>query len=105
MFGFVSHRVSVCISGLSGGAGFLGTIGARRMTFSKGLAKPRVRLRYFWLAIALVAVGPLSSQAKADEFGGPSFRKGMWHFVRTLDLVHQKSRQRLLEREMTRCVD
>ena len=75
------------------------------MTFSKGLAKPRVRLRYFWLAIALVAVGPLSSQAKADEFGGPSFRKGMWHFVRTLDLVHQKSRQRLLEREMTRCVD
>jgi hypothetical protein len=30
----------------------------------------------------------------------------MWHFVRTLDLtVHQKTKQRLLEREMTRCVD
>jgi hypothetical protein len=76
------------------------------MTFRNGLAKPRVRLRYFCLAIALFAVGPLSSQARAEEFEGPSFRKGIWHFVRTLDLVaHQKNKHRLLEREMTRCVD
>lgn len=76
------------------------------MTFCDGLAKPRVRLRYFCLAIALFAVGPLSSQAKAEGFEGPSFRKGMWHFVRTLDLiVHRKTKQRLQEREMTRCVD
>ncbi len=76
------------------------------MTFCDGLAKPRVRLRYFCLVIALFAVGPLSSQAKAEEFQGPSFRKGMWHFVRTLDLiVHRKTKHRLQEREMTRCVD
>jgi hypothetical protein len=78
------------------------------MTFCDGLAEPRVRLRYFCLAIALCAIGigPLSSQAKAEGFEGPSFRKGLWHFVRTLDLVaHRKSKYRLLEREMTRCVD
>jgi hypothetical protein len=77
------------------------------MTFCDGLAKPPARLRYFCLAIALFAAGPLSSQAKADDgFEGPSFRKGLWHFVRTLDLVvHRKTRQRLREREMTRCVD
>ncbi len=77
------------------------------MTFCDGLAKPRVRLRYFCLAIALLAAGPLTSQAKADDgFEGPSFRKGLWHFVRTLDLVlHRKTKQRLQEREMTRCVD
>ena len=89
------------------------------MTCCDGLAKPRLRLRYFYLAIALIAVGPLSSQAKAEGFDGPSssqakaegfdgpsFRKGMWHFVRTLELVaHRKIKYRLLEREMTRCVD
>jgi hypothetical protein len=76
------------------------------MTCHDGLAKPRVRLRYFCLAIAMIAVGPVSSQARADDFNGPSFRKGMWHFVRTLDLVVQrKTKHRLLEREMTRCVD
>jgi hypothetical protein len=76
------------------------------MTFCDGLAKPRVRLRFFWLAVALFAVGPLSSQAKAEGFDGPSFKKGLWHFVRTLELVaHRKTKYRLLEREMTRCVD
>src|SRR6266478_7384465 len=77
-----------------------------RMTFRNGLAKPRARLRYFCLAIALFAVGPFISQARADGFEGPSFRKGMWHFARTLDLVaHRKNKHRVLEREMTRCVD
>ena len=54
----------------------------------------------------LFAVGVPSSQANAETFEGPSFRKGMWHFVRTLDLVGpRKNKQRLLAREMTRCVD
>jgi hypothetical protein len=76
------------------------------MTFCDGLAKPRISLRYFCLAIALIAVGLFSSQAKAEGFDGPSFRKGMWHFVRTLELIaHRKTKYRLLEREMTRCVD
>jgi hypothetical protein len=76
------------------------------MTFCDGLPKPRARLRYFCVAIALFAVGPLSSQAKAEGFEGPSFKKGLWHFVRTLELVaHRKTKYRLLEREMTRCVD
>ena len=76
------------------------------MTYRDGLAKPRARLRYLCLAIALLAVGPLSSQAKAEGFDGPSFKKGLWHFVRTLELVaHRKTKYRLLEREMTRCVD
>ncbi len=76
------------------------------MTFCNGLAKPRARLRYFCLAIALFAVGPLISQARAEGFEGPSFRKGLWHFVRTLDLVaHRKNKHRVLEREATRCVD
>jgi hypothetical protein len=69
------------------------------------LAKSKNGFRCFCVATALIVVGS-SSQAKADEFHGPSFRKGMWHFVRTLDLVvHRKTKQRLLEREMTRCVD
>lgn len=49
---------------------------------------------------------PFSDQAKADGFEGPTFRKGLWHFVRTLDMVaHRKTKQRLLERELTACVD
>jgi hypothetical protein len=77
------------------------------MIVCDGLAKPRVRLRYFCLAIALFAVGALSSQARAEDgFNGPSFRKGLWHFVRTLDVIaHRKNKHRVLEREATRCVD
>jgi hypothetical protein len=48
-------------------------------------------------------------QAKADgSFGGPSFRKGLWRFVRTLDIVRNANKNvkyRLVDREMTRCVD
>ena len=56
----------------------------------------------FFLAAPL-----LSSQAQAEEsFVGPTFRKGLWRFVRTLEIVNpQNVRQKLLEREMTRCVD
>jgi hypothetical protein len=63
-------------------------------------------VRGFCVAIALVIVGFASSKARAEEFEGPSFRKGLWHFVRTLDLVaHRKTKQRLFERELTACVD
>ncbi len=67
----------------------------------------------FWcthlLVAAIAAVPLLSSPARAGEgFGGPSFRKGLWHFVRTLDVVRNGNnnvKYRLQEREMTRCVD
>lgn len=59
-------------------------------------------------AIALILAAPLlSTHVEAEEaFGGPTFRKGLWRFVRTLEIVkHQDVRQKLVEREMTRCVD
>jgi hypothetical protein len=76
------------------------------MTFcNRSVSSGRV-IGFFCILIALIAVGPVSSQAKADDFNGPSFRKGLWHFVRKLELVaHRKTRQTLEEREMTRCVD
>ena len=45
--------------------------------------------------------------AAAEEgFNGPTFRKGMWRFIRTLEIVSPSNgRHKLLEREMTRCVD
>jgi len=69
-------------------------------------ASRRSVFRCICAGLTFFAVGALSSQANAETFEGPSFRKGMWHFVRTLDLVvHRKNKQRLLAREMTRCVD
>jgi hypothetical protein len=69
------------------------------VTHSKGLCIS------LFLAIALVFVAP-AVQVRAEDFDGPTFKKGMWHFVRTIELVlHEKAKQRLLEREMTRCVD
>jgi hypothetical protein len=62
------------------------------------------------LAIAVVVMGygmAASAVVKAEEFTGPSFRKGMWQFERTLEYSgpslqppHILGRQ-----EMTRCVD
>jgi hypothetical protein len=61
-----------------------------------------------------------SSELRADQaaavqetqggqsFTGPSFRKGLWHFVRTLDVVRTSNKNvkyRIVSREMTRCVD
>jgi Protein of unknown function (DUF3617) len=71
---------------------------ARKKSLARGLS----------LVIALLISAPLlSSQAFAEEgFGGPTFRKGLWKFVRTLEVVsHSGGGQKLLEREMTRCVD
>ena len=76
------------------------------MTFCDRLANSRISFRCFCAVVALMVAGPLSSQANAEAFDGPSFRKGMWHFVRTLDLfAHKKTKHRLLEREVTACVD
>lgn len=38
----------------------------------------------------------------------PSFRKGLWRFIRTLDIVRNTNKNvkyRMINREMTRCVD
>jgi hypothetical protein len=76
------------------------------MTFGDRLRDSGSAVRCFCVVLALVAVGFSPSISKAEGFEGPSFRKGLWHFVRTLELVaHQKNRHRILEREMTRCVD
>jgi hypothetical protein len=76
------------------------------MAFCEHSTNTKALFRCFCLVISLVVVGPFLSQAKAEEFGGPSFSKGMWHFVRTLEIVvSARNRQRLFKREMTRCVD
>src|SRR3954470_5038164 len=76
------------------------------MSLSIGFAKSKSSFGCCFI-IAMMMAGPVSSQARAEGgFDGPSFRKGMWHFVRTLELVaHRKTKHRLQEREMTRCVD
>ncbi|WGR92991.1 hypothetical protein MTX26_24115 [Bradyrhizobium sp. ISRA443] len=43
-----------------------------------------------------------------QSFSGPSFRKGLWRFVRTLDVVrglNKNVKSRIIDKEMTRCVD
>lgn len=92
--------------GTSGG-GLLGQSGRTTMTFYDRLANSGTSLRCFCLVVVLVAAGSSSSsRAKAEAFDGPTFRKGMWHFVRTLELVvNKKTRYRVQAREMTRCVD
>ena len=75
------------------------------MLFCDHLASSRISMRCCALA-ALIVAGSFCSQARAEVFDGPSFRKGMWRFVRTLDVVlHRKIKHRLLEQDTTRCVD
>ena len=64
-------------------------------------------VRWILLSVAAVAAPLLPPSAQADEaFEGPKFRKGEWQFVRTLEAtMHARGKVRLLEREMTRCVD
>ncbi|VIO75649.1 hypothetical protein CI1B_60280 [Bradyrhizobium ivorense] len=67
----------------------------------------KIAMRTLCAAVALSA-SVLASHASAaeQEFGGPTFRKGMWRFVRTLEvLTATNGRHKLFEREMTRCVD
>ena len=78
------------------------------MIVDGALARPKTFVRSLSVVVALILAAPLlSSQAQAEEsFVGPTFRKGLWRFVRTLEIVNpQNVRQKLLEREMTRCVD
>jgi hypothetical protein len=76
------------------------------MLFSGHSSNPKAAFFGFWVAIGMLTIAPSPSQADENGFNGPSFRKGMWHFVRTLELVLGKNnRQRLMEREVTRCVD
>src|SRR4051812_35700024 len=78
------------------------------MRIDADLFRRKISARHLVMVVALILAAPLlSSHAFADEaFGGPTFRKGLWRFVRTLEIVKpQNIRQKLLEREMTRCVD
>jgi len=78
------------------------------MSVNAELVRPKTFARSLSVVIALIIAAPLlSSPAQAEEaFGGPTFRKGLWRFVRTLEIVKPSNvRQKLLEREMTRCVD
>ena len=47
--------------------------------------------------------------AQGDQsFSGPSFRKGLWRFIRTLDVVKSANKNfkyRVVNAETTRCVD
>lgn len=43
-----------------------------------------------------------------QSFSGPSFRKGLWRFIRTLDVVRNANKNfkyRVVNAETTRCVD
>jgi hypothetical protein len=78
------------------------------MIVNDGVVGPKTLVRSLCVAFALILCAPsLSSQAQAGEaFGGRTFRKGLWRFVRTLESVKpQDVRHKLLEQEMTRCVD
>ena len=47
-------------------------------------------------------------QAETTPAQPPSFRKGLWRFIRTLDVVRNSNKNvkyRVVDREMTRCVD
>jgi len=60
------------------------------------------------VAIFVMGHGLAASTAvKAEEFAGPSFRKGMWQFERTLEYTgpSPSPHARSVRREMTRCVN
>ena len=72
------------------------------------LARSKIFTHGLGVMIASFVAAPLLvSHAQAEDgFGGPTFRKGMWRFVRTLEIVtHSNVRHKLLEHDMTRCVD
>jgi hypothetical protein len=79
----------------------------------------------FRVIAAIVAVPLFAHQAKAQDTQSqtpiaqaqpvetsqtqpPSFRQGLWRFIRTLDVVRNSNKNvkyRVVDREMTRCVD
>jgi hypothetical protein len=55
------------------------------------------------VVVSLLAVASAASYARAEPFEGPSFRKGLWRFERTVEFpLH---RYVVRPEEMTRCVD
>lgn len=54
---------------------------------------------------ACLAAALATAQAFAASPEPPAFRKGSWHFVRTLDLIVGGTSHRLSRRETTACVD
>ena len=47
-------------------------------------------------------------QAEVSETEAPSFRRGLWRFIRTLDVVRNANKNikyRVVDKEVTRCVD
>jgi hypothetical protein len=64
------------------------------------------RSPHLLLAACLILTALSGPSLAAESFDGPTFRKGMWKFVRTLDLiVHAQARHRVLRQESIRCVD
>lgn len=59
------------------------------------------------LLVAVFAVDfSVAVAAPDDKFDGPSFRKGLWQFERTLERLNVASDSAILRKEqMTRCVD
>jgi len=60
--------------------------------------------------VAMVVIGcGLAASSKAEEFAGPSFRKGIWQFERTLEYTGPSQSPPhtalSIRHEMTRCVD
>jgi hypothetical protein len=63
----------------------------------------RLRARGSSLLVAIAVIGAASSsiaQAETSSFDGPSFRKGLWRFARTLEY-----QDHVQQRNVTRCVD
>src|SRR6266849_380610 len=77
------------------------------MTIYDRLATARTPFRVFCVAVVLSTASSLPFSVKADPFEGPTFRKGMWRFERTLELVLYAPTIRflLLKQETKRCVD
>ena len=74
---------------------------------------PRARRSILGVCVAAAAIlaAPCTSSAGSDiatpdSPSGPAFKRGMWHFVRTLEMVVSANvRHTLSSQEMTRCVD
>lgn len=80
----------------------------RAMIEGDRLARRRWFVRRLLLTVALTIPTPLlpSHAFAEDAFGGPVFRRGLWNFVRTLEIVTPSNgAQKLVESDVTRCVD
>jgi hypothetical protein len=73
-------------------------------TAGRSIAETKIRPRSFCLAIALIACASSSIALAAQSYEGPTFRKGMWRFERTLERSGPNTKVLVLQ-DMTRCVD